>query len=118
MAQIYHAQAEPSGLIVIRRTPRDEAKTIAVGSYHRLSRLVQTVSRHGHQKGVYLVPGIPEAVNMADAEDALLDFVDWLASHERQGIEYPLAGQDKANRSTSAERFQRTAEMMSAGEAV
>ena len=113
MAQIYHAQAERSGLIVIRRTPRDGAKTIAVGSYHRLSKLVQATSRHGYQGGVYLVPGIPEAANTVDAEDALLDFIDWLASHERDGIEFPLAGQDKANRSTSAERFQRTAEMLS-----
>lgn len=108
-----YAQVEPSGRIIIRRQAQSVAMTIATGPRHKLAAFIQVVSRHGHQPGVYLVPGVPEAATIADAKDAVLDFVDWLASYERDGIEFPLAGQDKTNRSTSDERFQRTAEMLS-----
>lgn len=115
MAQTYFAQTDAAGVISIRRAAHDGLMTIATGSRHRLTTLVHVASRHGYELGVYLVPGIPEAANRADAMDALLDFVDWLAQGKRDGLVFPMAGMDKTGRSTSIERFQRTAEML-AGE--
>lgn len=91
MARTYYAQADAAGVLSIRRAPHDGLMTIATGSRHHLTKLVQVASRHGWAPGVYLVPGIPEAANRTDA-------------------------MDKEGRSTSIERFQRTAEAL-AGEA-
>lgn len=86
---------------------------VAIGDRRRMRNLFQVVSRHGWEPGVILVPGMPEAATLQDAEDALLDWLDWIAKRERQDIHLIGANKPKEGRSTADERFARTATMLS-----
>lgn len=109
------AWVEPGGRIRVGVSPQRTkgARIIAIGPCRSMRNLFHVISRHGWEPGVFLVPGMPEAATPQDAEDALLDWLDWLASHERPDIDFVGAGQDKAGRSTSNERFARTVTMLS-----
>ncbi len=106
-----------SGEIGIGISVPSGALAFAKGRSATMHRMIMAASRHSHEVGVFLVPGIPEAATSKDAEDALLDWCDWLA--QRPGpINILLAGLSKHGRSTSQERFQRTLAMLEAEQAV
>ena len=109
----FSAWALGNGVIGIGETPPvfPVARVFATGDEQALRQMVEVTSRHAHDRNTYLVPGIPEAANSIDAMDALLDWCDWLAQGNR-GVEITLAGQSKDGRSTSDERFIRTAAML------
>ena len=107
-----YAWCHRSGEIGIGDTRPTGVITFAAGDGENLRQMVEVTSRHAYDGKTYLVPGVPEAANDVDAKDALLDWCDWLSQGER-GVKILLANRDKTNRSTSAERFQRTAEMLS-----
>jgi len=66
-----------SGTIHVGKTVPDGALPIGEGSETTLRRVIRSVSRHGYEKGVYLVPGVPEAESDSEAVAALTRFLDW-----------------------------------------
>lgn len=84
------------------------SRIIAIGHRRSMRNLFQVVGRHGYDRGVILVPGVPEAASAQDAEDALLDWLDWLDKRERPNIHLIGVKKDKTNRSSASERFERS----------
>lgn len=64
---IYFGPTVPHGGLVISKSPGEEKRE--AWEAH-----IKAMARHGHQRGVYLVPGVPEAENQLKAVDALSDF--------------------------------------------
>lgn len=70
-----------SGLIKVGRRCPDGALPLAYGSEYQLRKAVFTRARHGYERGVYLVPGIPEAADEDAAIEAVKQFSGRLAKH-------------------------------------
>lgn len=62
------ANKADGGAIEIAKGPRAFLKTV-----------VSVLARHGYDKGVLLVPGVPEAEDEQAAEDALWRWLEWCA---------------------------------------
>ena len=56
----------PHGFTEIVRGPRQTVR-----------RQMEILARHAHQRGVLLVPGMPEAIDEVDAKEALRQFIVW-----------------------------------------
>lgn len=69
------AYAYRSGVIGFDRNVPEIAIEIAEGTPKELRNTIGLLARHGYEKGVLLVPGIPEAETDAEAGDALERFI-------------------------------------------
>jgi hypothetical protein len=72
----------------------ERAVPLARGPISLLRHQVEAASRHGYEKGVFLVPGVPEA----DTEDAALEaakhFSGWAFSRPNLNPAFPKARQE------------------------
>lgn len=60
---------------------------IASGPKYALRVSIEAVARHGYERGVLLVPGVPEATDPTAAVDALQQWVDWCRRYrKRHGV--------------------------------
>lgn len=75
-----------SGLIQFGARTPPGAIVIARGSASLVRPIVETAARHGHEAGVLLVPGVPEAADQQQGGDALELFMLWLKQRERKGF--------------------------------
>ena len=88
------AHCDASGAIAFGfRVPKGSV-AIARGREDALRDLLCATSRHAHDGETLLVPGIPEAVNQIKAVDALMDFGDWLAPRQTEGVTILCARQN------------------------
>jgi hypothetical protein len=74
-----YAAAYASGQIVFDRRCPKGALPIAKGRERKLRPFIEVNARHGWQKGVLLVPGVPEAPGQVAALEALEKFITRLA---------------------------------------
>lgn len=75
-----------SGLIGFGFRCPEGALVIAQGPERTLRRVIEATSRHGYEKGVLLVPGVPEAPNQTKAGDALMRYLDWIRDRAPQSL--------------------------------
>jgi len=80
------AYCDASGAIAFGPRVPKGALAIARGREDALRDLLCATSRHAHDGETLLVPGIPEADNQIQAVDALMDFGDWLALRQTEGV--------------------------------
>lgn len=73
-----------TGKIEIGKACPEGALLIASDTRRKLDRTLGVLARHGYQKGLLLVPGVPEAVNSADALEAVLRFSRWVRRDLRE----------------------------------
>ncbi len=66
-----------SGRIEFGRKLPDGALPVAKGPARALRADLQTTARHGYERGLLLVPGVPEAPTEDAAVDALVAFRQW-----------------------------------------
>lgn len=82
MPKIKHAIAWRSGRIrVVAKIPLG-ACHITSGPEHQLRRLMQATARHGYQRGILLVPGVPEADTDHAAAAAMIRWRDWVTKRQ------------------------------------
>lgn len=75
-----YAYAWASGLIEFGDTTPDGAiQIMAFVSEGAAREFIEPKARHGHQPGVLLVPGVPEALDGKHALEALALFRDWIS---------------------------------------
>lgn len=71
----------PEGSIVIAKGPKSSIKAV-----------LEVVARHGHERGVLLVPGVPEAENQRAGVEALDKWLAWCSkgngNKHRHGVEF------------------------------
>lgn len=69
------------------------AIAIAKGPAAFLKGVIEVVARHGYERGVLLVPGVPEAETQQAAGEALSSWLAWCAKSNgkqgRHGVEFP-----------------------------
>jgi len=86
-----HVYAKPNGILRFHnRLQYGDDTLLLLGSGPRgpLRNAVEAVARHGYTKGVFLVPGVPEAETLEDAVEACRRFSAQLAKRgvaARQG---------------------------------
>lgn len=62
---------------------------VAEGPKSELDLAIGTLARHGHTRGVLLVPGVPEAPDQRAAADALAAWIRWCQNSKRRGSRWP-----------------------------
>lgn len=76
-AKTLHAYCYRNGQIGFGGRVPDGALPLGHGMPKQVREWITAVSRHAYKKGVYLVPGVPEAANDDAALTAYQAFVKW-----------------------------------------
>lgn len=62
---------------------------VAEGPKSELDLAIGILARHSHTRGVFLVPGVPEAADGNAAVDALSSWLKWCQGSKRRGSRWP-----------------------------
>ncbi|XHS78520.1 hypothetical protein ACFJGW_00690 [Burkholderiaceae bacterium UC74_6] len=75
------AYCGPNGVIHFGPATPKHSVEIVRGPEGRVRRYIDIVARHGYDKGLLLVPGMPEADDENAARAALKSFVEWASAN-------------------------------------
>jgi hypothetical protein len=73
-----YAYCNRSGVIGFGRKIPEGYLLIMKGPARKLREEINIAARHGYEKGILLVPGVPEADSEYEALEALFRFKQWL----------------------------------------
>ena len=77
--KMIYAQACRNGIIEFTEEPNEGAIAIVHGPAEKVRGIVDVGARHAHERGVLLVPGVPEAGgDDVAALCALIEWRDWM----------------------------------------
>jgi len=76
-----YAYCYASGQIACGSSIPDGALPLGHGKPKQVREWIMAVSRHTYRKGLYLVPGVPEAPNEKQALKAYQAFIKWARPH-------------------------------------
>jgi hypothetical protein len=80
-----------NGRIEFGRTMPEGAIEVARGGAKPLRDIVDVLARHGYERGVLLVPGVPEAEDDNAAVDALARWQLWCARRSYPGVRWNVS---------------------------
>lgn len=75
-----------SGLIQFKDSVPEGACVLCEGPEKAVRDFVEVTARHGWEKGVLLVPGVPEAKNQHEGMTALLKHRTWIGKSLPAGV--------------------------------
>lgn len=89
------AYCHPDGGIGLGAELPDGATEIVRGPEDRVRPLIALTAKAGFEVGTFYVPGVFEAKDSAAANQALIDYVVWIAAIPRgRGLRFPLKEQE------------------------